>query len=306
MDLLGNKLKQLCHSARTEIVIVAPFIKAAALKEILTSIEPHISIKCVTRWLIEEILIGVSDLEVWSIIQSHPQASLWLRNDLHAKYYRSDDRCLVGSANLTDKALGWSNRSNLELLVELPANYSSLLEFEQELEKKCIQVDSQLHEQYVKLVNQLENQNIPLDRQQLITTASLDNENWLPILRNPEELYIVYIGREDKLTAIARKNALYDLQFLQVAPNLDRHDFNRYVGILLLQKSIIQEIDNFVKIPQRFGAVRDIISSLLCAQTPNFDPERSWQTLMRWLLYFLPYRYALSVPNYSEVFYRIQ
>ena len=35
--------------------------------------------------------------------------------------------------------------------------------------------------------------------------------------------------------------------------------------------------------------------------------RKYWEkTLMRWLLYFLPNRYALSVPNYSEVFYRIK
>ena len=78
------------------------------------------------------------------------------------------------------------------------------------------------------------------------------------------------------------------------------------MGILLLEKPIIQEIDNFVQIPRRFGAVRDFLASLLCANIPNVNPERAWQTLMRWLLYFLPSRYALSVPNYSEVFYRIK
>ncbi len=78
------------------------------------------------------------------------------------------------------------------------------------------------------------------------------------------------------------------------------------MGILLLEKPIIQQIDNFVKTPQRFGAIRDFLESLLCMNLPNFNPERAWQTLMRWLLYFLPSRYALSVPNYSEVFYRIK
>lgn len=75
--------------------------------------------------------------------------------------------------------------------------------------------------------------------------------------------------------------------------------------LFLLQKPIIQQIDNFVTTPKRFGAVRDFLASLPCANLPNFNPERAWQTLMRWLLYFLPSRYALSVPNHSEVFYRI-
>lgn len=259
--------------------------------------------------MIEEIIIGVSDLEIWSIIQSYKNACLWLRNDLHAKYYRADEQCLIGSANLTAKALGWSNRPNLELLVEIPANYSLLPEFEGELFNKCIQVDAQLHEEYLTIVNQVKNQDISIDDLELTIDSSLyihNNENWIPSLRNPEELYLAYSGKEDKLTAIARNNAINDLKYLNIIPNLNKNNFNAYVGILLLKKPIIQEIDIFVQTPQRFGAVRDFLESLLCANLANFNPERAWQTLMRWLLYFLPSRYALCVPNYSEVFYRIK
>ena len=309
MDLLGTQLKKLCNTAHTEILIAAPFIKAAVLEEIFTNIKPEITIKCVTRWLIEEIIIGVSDLEIWSIIQSHPHACLWLRNDLHAKYYRADEQCLIGSANLTAKALGWSNRPNLELLVQLPANHSLLPEFERELFKKCIQVDAQLYQEYLTIVSQVKNQDISIDELDLTIDSSLyiyNNENWIPNLRNPEELYLAYSGKTDKLTAIARNNAINDLKYLNIVPNLNQNNFNAYVGIKLLEKPIIQKVDIFVQIPQRFGAVRDFLASLLSANLPNLNPERAWQTLMRWLLYFLPSRYALSVPNYSEVFYRIK
>jgi hypothetical protein len=309
MDVLGNKLRKICNTAQTEILLVAPFIKAPVLKEIVTSIKPTITIKCVTRWIIEEILTGVSDLEVWTIIQSHPHASLWLQHNLHAKYYRADNECLIGSANLTGKALGWSNQPNLELLVQLPANHSFLREFEQELLNKCILVDAQLYEQHLIIVNQLKNQNVPINDVPLIIDSSsdiIDNENWIPTLRNPEELYLAYSGKKDKLTTISCTTAINDLNFLSIISNLDKTQFNAYIGILILQKPVIQQIDNFVKTPQRFGAVRDFLKSLPCANIPNFNPERAWQTVMRWLLYFLPSRYALSVPNHSEVFYRIK
>lgn len=306
MNLVGTQIKKLCTSAEREILIVAPFIKAPVFKEVLTSIKPGVTIKCVTRWLIEEIVTGVSDLEVWTIIQSYPHAELWLRNNLHAKYYRSDNQCLIGSANLTGKALGWSNQPNLELLVQLPANHSYLPEFENELVKKCIQVDNQLYEQYLKLINQPDIQNLAINEPLLMANSSaiLTNENWIPTLRNPEELYLAYSGQEDKLTAIACETAFNDLKGLNIIRNLNQINFNIYIGIVLLQKPIIQQIDNFVTTPQRFGAVRDFLGSLPCANLPNFNSERAWQTLMRWLLYFLPSRYALSVPNHSEVFYR--
>jgi len=306
MTLLGTKLQKLCNSAQREILIAAPFIKAHVLEEILASIKPEITIKCVTRWLIEEISIGVSDLEVWTIIQSCRYGSLWLRHDLHAKYYRADDQCLIGSANLTAKALGWSNQPNLELLVQLPASNSSLPQFEQELLENSIQVDTQIYQQYLGIINQI---NTSIDDIKLTDdwpSDILKYENWIPSLRNPKELYLAYSGKEDQLTSIGRETAINDLRFLNILPNLNQNNFNAYVGILLLQKPIIQQVDNFVKTPQRFGAVRDFLASLPCAECPLFNSERAWQTLMRWLLYFLPSRYALSVPKHSEVFYRIK
>jgi hypothetical protein len=302
----GEMLISLCSEAQTEILLVSPFIKAPVLQKILTSIKSEVTIKCVTRWFPEEIITGVSDLEVWSIIQSYSDASLWLRNDLHAKYYRADNQCLIGSANLTAKALGWSNQPNLELLVQMPANQPFLQLFEQQLCHNCIQVNNYLYQQYLTLINQLKTQNFAVSKSKLSIELDIANNNiWLPTLRNPEELYLAYSGKIENLTTIACENAISDLKLFSIPSHLEQTAFNNYVGILLLQKPIIQQIDSFVQTPQRFGTVRDFLASLPCTNLPNFNPEHSWQTLMRWLLYFLPSRYALSVPNYSEVFYRI-
>ena len=44
--------------------------------------------------------------------------SFKLHARLHAKYYRFDDRVLVGSANMTASGLGYRHRGNLEILCE--------------------------------------------------------------------------------------------------------------------------------------------------------------------------------------------
>jgi hypothetical protein len=93
--------------------------------------------------------------------------------------------------------------------------------------------------------------------------------------------------------------------FLRVIPNLPPKAFKVYIGTILLQHPLIRQVDAFVETPQRFGAVRDLIATFPCGSHPEFNANRAWQTLMRWLLYFLPERYALSVPNHSEIFYRM-
>lgn len=314
--MLGTELSKLCAEARNEVLLVAPFIKAAVLEKLLNDIPSNVPLRCITRWFPEEIIAGISDLEVWSLIQQRPNYSLWLRPDLHAKYYRADNRCLVGSANLTGKALGWSNSPNLELLVPLSADEPTVKTFETELLKACIPVTEDLFEQMSLAVQLLAEQTpnaiannsfrVEIPEENLTINNSVNIDAWLPTLRNPEDLYLAYSGQVEKLSTVAKITALTDLRSLSIIPNLSQKVFQAYIGTLLLQKPIIQKVDSFVKTPQRFGAVKNLLNSLPCASNPHFDAERVWQTLMRWLLYFLPNRYALSVPNYSEVFYRIK
>ncbi len=314
MILPGSQLEELCVQACNEVILVAPFIKAPALVRLLAQIPPQISLKCVTRWRLEEILAGVSDLEVWTILKYRPDASLWLRPDLHAKYYRADQKCLVGSANLTSTALGWIKQINLELLVPLPANNAQLLDFEEELFAGSVQVDQAIFAQMqlaVQLLGEQYPKILPLEASPQFESEeesqeAIATDAWLPTLRNPEDLYLAYSGRSEKLSTVSREAALLDLSVFPMPPDLPKAAFQVYVGSLLLQKPIIRQVDVLLSTPQRFGAVTDLLSSLACSQSPNFDADRAWQTLMRWLRYFLPNRYALSVPNHSEVFGRVK
>lgn len=308
---IGQNLQKLCNQAQSNIILVAPFIKAKILKQLLININPQIKLQCVTRWLPEDIITGVCDLEIWEVIQTFSTASLWLKSDLHAKYYRFDNQCFVGSANLTAKALGWSNSSNLELLVQLSANDPYLQKFETELFKDAFKVSENWFNSFEKLITNISQENftIPLKKPELIIDSavfSADSSAWLPTLRNPEELYLAYSGDWDSLTTIACQTAAKDLSHFQVIPNLSKTAFKNYIGALLLQKPLIQKLDVFVKTPQRFGAVCNWLSCFPFADFPDFNPKTTWQTLMRWLLYFLPSRYAVSIPRHSEVFYRIQ
>ena len=138
-----------------------------------------------------------------------------------------------------------------------------------------------------------------------ITDNVVNVDAWLPTLRNPEDLYLAYSEQTEKLSTASKIAALTDLRSLTIIPKLSSKVFKAYIGTLLLQKPIIQKVDSLVKTPQRFGAVKNLLNSLPCATNSHFNAERAWQTLTRWVLYFLPNRYALSIPNYSEVFYRI-
>ena len=314
MLLPGNQLEELCSQAHDEVILVAPFIKASALARLLSAIPEVATLQCVTRWRPEEIVAGVSDLEVWLLLEKLPHASLWLRPDLHAKYYRADHSCLIGSANITATALGWMSQPNLELLVPVSALNSQLVDFEKNLFAGSIQVEQSVFEQMKQTVHLFKEQypqNFSSDssnesNSEDILLQAIANDAWLPTLRNPEDLYLAYCGRLEELSSASRQAALLDLRSLSIPAKLPKPVFQSYVGSLLLQMPVIHRVDSFAETPQRFGAMTSLLSSLPCSQSPDFDADRAWQTLMRWLRYFLPNRYTLSVPNHSEVFGKIE
>ena len=87
------------------------------MKDIFSVVPEDVHISCVTRWRPNEIKMGVSDLQIWDLFKNRPNSDLYLINNLHAKLYKSDEECLIGSSNLTLKALGWTKNHNLEILM---------------------------------------------------------------------------------------------------------------------------------------------------------------------------------------------
>jgi len=111
---LGEKLATQAEDSRY-VFIVAPYIKAQTLKRILQRVKLMNQLVCITRWSVDELIQGVSDISVRKIAQE-AGGKFMLHQRLHAKYYRFDAQIFVGSANVTDRAMGWSSLSNLEIL----------------------------------------------------------------------------------------------------------------------------------------------------------------------------------------------
>lgn len=304
----GNQIEKIIRHTKKELFLIAPFIKVNTLSRLLNQVGQSITIQIVTRWRVDEIAIGVSDLEVYLLIKDHPNRRLYLRSDLHAKYYRGDQQVLVGSANLTNAALGWSQNPNFELLIESPI----LDNFEQQLFAGSVLVDDTIYKQAKECVAVMptfvmtqNNQSVvDIDLNDEVAVSFVSAEAWLPILRHPEKLYMAYLGEFDQFSTGARITSIKDLSALDIPLGLDRQQFEAYVGFQLLQKPIIRQIDRFVAIPQRFGAVRDLLKTLPCTNQEDFDADIAWQTIMRWLLHFLSKRYELSIARHSEIFRR--
>lgn len=302
---VGEVLLEFIKNSRHEIVLIAPFIKAAVLDRLLRNIRDDVDVVCVTRWRPAEIFSGVSDLEVYDVIERY-HGVLWLRQDLHAKYFRSDSSVLIGSANITSTALGWSSSPNLELLVSMDRAEQELATFEKRVLQSAVQVDSELYEFWTTTMKNVDFEQ--LRRRQARDSGEVgipDVDSWMPSTRQPSDLYVEYKNQyDDTRPRATRAAAIQDLGVLQPPENLKEEDFNKVIAATLLTMPMIRYIDRQLVTPQRFGSVRESIREKLCVT--NSDASRRCQTLIRWLRYFLSIRYRYERPGYSEIIGRRQ
>lgn len=300
---IGATLELLCSESRRELLLVAPFIKAPMLGRLLQDKNESADLSVVTRWRPHEISTGVSDLEVFDVVREN-QGRLFLRQDLHAKYYRGDDHILVGSANVTAAALGWSDRSNLELLVIVPPSEGEMSDFERLLWPGAVLVDQSIHDMMRAAVEQCGAQEIrqlePAWQELLIEPTDL--EDWLPVLRNPSDLYRAYSGDAEAFSSGALEASRCDLAILRPPVGLSEDAFHEVIAAMLVTLPVVQLIDRCVATPQRFGHVRDVLQAHLGLS--RNEASAAWQTMIRWLRYFLPDRYSYSRPRYSEIMSR--
>lgn len=302
MNGCGAQLEEVLSAARQRVVLVAPFIKQRVMQRVLAGIGPEAAVLVYTRWRPDEVAAGVSDLGVFDEVRGRANASLMLCAELHAKYYRSDERVLVGSANLTAAALGWAPVSNLELLVASAWGGAQLDEFERRLALRSVPATAEIRDAVQRAADELAA--VVASPAALVAPVAMSAVTWVPHTRHPEVLFRAYSGKVGELTSSGQEQALADLAALGLPPGLSEARFRLVVGAMLVQAPVVVALDDLLDRPRRFGEIRDALGPRLVSEAIDRDPSEVWQTLMRWLLWFLPHRYTHDVPRYSEIFAR--
>lgn len=121
MNLLSTsetkqKIAEQVGLATNTLQIVSAFCKTQAIQFIDSNIRNKIEIKkLLVRFLLSDILAGVTDFTIYEYCKQNGW-KLYIRFDLHAKTYIFDrKRCILGSANMTNRGLGLSFHGNCEL-----------------------------------------------------------------------------------------------------------------------------------------------------------------------------------------------
>ena len=287
---LGQKLLLAASSVAKEAVLVAPFVKADTLRRILDSIPSDVTVKVVARWIPGEILAGVCDLEIYDLILSRENAELFVHQLLHAKFYRFDELILIGSANLTGKALGWAFPPNLEILEPAGDQSPRLREFETLLIESAIKVDALYRDEISRLVALLETQP-PIDGSFFQAHVPSAPFTWRPSCRDPRRVWLVYSKTsqaQSRIVESAYNAAVEDLTALMIPDGLSNEEFRSVIAARLGSLPIMAELNARARMGLSDADAIQLIVTTYGSLASIYSPEEQWEILREWLLEFFP------------------
>ncbi|MEW1550178.1 phospholipase D family protein [Streptomyces tsukubensis] len=276
-DHVWQQIADLMEDATGEVVVIAPFIKKAIFAETIASVPSSVQkITCVTRWTPAEVAAGVSDPEIIEAAQSDPRISIALCPSLHAKLYRADGRCLVGSANLTGKATGRVPNANVELLLEVPSDHP-------EVQRVLGQIDAR-STAATPLMAFLVRQQAELLKNERRISPPAEAEAapyWYPETRRPETVYALYSGRQ-RFTSRVEAGIVRDLAMLDVPVGLSEEAFNAEVETRLHG---IPELDQLISEHRLSNVQLQLAIAERTGDTAD-QARRTTETLAAWLQHF--------------------
>lgn len=273
----GSLLSRLCSGAQN-LVIVAPYIKADALAKVLAEVNPTASLICVTRWSPHDLAARVSDLECRNLVKDLG-GSFMLHPSLHAKYYRIDDVVLVGSANLTSSAMGWSPQPNLEILCLAGEDFDSCA-FQRDLLRDAREISDDEFRRWDAIVQ------IDARSDGAMAGAHPRLDAWRPKTRDPRHLETSYQGKEDEIASFdEREAARRDLQALLVPPDLSNEEVRIWALTCLLAAPFTNSVMQLADAEDAPGSYQ------LLAQTYGLsitEARRDMETVQNWLAFLAP------------------
>ena len=272
-SLLDSELKL----ARNEIFVASPYIKVGIIKKLVIPRELSSQTFIVCRWRLEDVLSGATDIEIYPILRDQGIRVL-LHPNLHAKYYRFDNRILMGSANLTSNGLMSDETGSLEALTLLPKNQATD-DFENKIIQESVQVDDGLYSEYREMLDALP-----------VTVQLNEVDFFWPSFASVEEAWLIY----------SKDHASISLKPLAIPPTLEKHKVKRFLTLRLKEFSNINRIEKFLASGldgRRFGEVRALIREM----DQSIDETSAWQNLMLLLLELYPEKYEYFRPNHTEI-----
>ena len=203
----------------------------------------------------------------------------------------------MGSANVTDTALGWRTPANLELLVPIARTAPSIIRFEEALLVGAVPATAQDVQRLQDLIDRLASQPsiVIAETADDQTTPGLLAPDWVPRTMNPEELYLVYAGDGEQVSRRALHAMRDEIAQLGVAPGMSEDDFRAWVAASITQTPLIRGITQ--RIEEQGSMTEPALEQLLAGlgiPASDYPAHQGLVAIQRWLDYFLPAQYQTT------------
>lgn len=272
----GDRIRKLFSEAQNSVAIITPFVKVKALRSLLDAVSPDAHIRCVTRWLPEEVASGVSDPSIIYDLQERGNYILTLVDGLHAKIYIADDKCLTGSANTTSRGLGDIDDSNIEILIESTIDEPEVITVLSEIAEAEKVASVELAEKIMALAISLPQPHQPLG----------GTKFWFPRSNRPEKAFTFYSSSPASHLSVVDRILICDLEKANIPQGLSEQEFMFEVRSLL---SEIPLADALLDVTTDITLTRaDVHPQISQLTTEEFSANDLWRSFVNWMVYFFP------------------
>jgi hypothetical protein len=227
IDLLSS------GKASKQLSIISPYITIRPVKAVAKVIDVHTQIDIVTDFSYDNFMNGASSLGAFVFLANRPNTRIYTVDRLHAKAYIWGDQALVGSANFTDRGLGFSQHANVEILTRVGLDDESIKDLMQQIDDRKRSVTQPEIQEMIAQLSCQRARHRAVIRQRV--QSILSRTNWLPSCSLRYLIQYLTDGSLYRVPLISRANINDDAHFLESKLDivLISHDTESLIGKIL-------------------------------------------------------------------------
>lgn len=305
-EQLGRNLKRYIPATGGVAYLFSPFINTQTLLHVLghRTGEPTV---IVTSWRLDHLVFGASSLDCYDACKENGW-TLYINDALHAKFYSTSLRSAwLGSANLTNKGLSYTDHPNIELLYYVPVLPTEVRIWAHRVIAKSRLVTDELYSWYKEVLKAQPEPPIidhtAADRGNTTTAPFLISQ--LPASTSPHRLWMVSndpsLASEDwnEMAAVEHDRALYGAN-----PFVPYEDFlHELDGSFFAHPFVDAIVAQITSEGVRFGEIKEWIQNN-CTDVPvpyRRELTPHVQSLYQWLITLSPDRFEIIQPHITQI-----
>jgi hypothetical protein len=288
------------------ITIITPYATSSAVRELFERVKPPQGLQLITSWKSDSLLSGVSDPEVYRVVEEYG-GRLYLHDRIHIKLYVcSSHHAVLSTGNLTRNGLGFSASPNIEgsSVVRLDSEdwkrISRLFSESRRVTEEIYEMATEFCEHHRKAPEKTPAFELPRP----VETEA--NFSWLslPATKHPDALWRAYemIDQISEPEELARVS--HDLDLYEIPPGLGEEAFHEILGSAFLRHPFTKKLTGWLQTEGQayFGAVKVWLQQN-CSDKPTpyrWELTPATQALFAWLGFYNQ-KITWSRPNHSQL-----